>query len=508
MPHVIVCGLGQVGYRIVSLLLDLGESVTVVTLAGRDEWIETVKKRGAEVVIGDARNEDLLVRSGLEDASAVIACTHQDGTNVEISLDVRRLFPHKRTIARIVDHRLARHAEKHLGVHRAIAMTDAAAPTLAAATFGDSVLTELQISGERFLALHVEGPQHLSEPPLAVISSNGECVTGHPSDLKAGDSAVVLSPAEALAEKAPKNHHRRHSLIRALSPLAVMKFVHGVWNNTSVQLRAVLIVILSVIVISVAVFHFAMNLSFVDSLYFVVTTATTTGYGDISPKDASTWLKLYTVFMMVISATGLAILFSVVTDYILTARILQLGGRHHVPEHSQIIVVGVGTVGHRTVEELVRLKAPVVAIDNTEHGEHHSAIRATSHMVIGDGREPETLIRAGVKHAKAIIALTANDSSNIAIGLTAKELNPKIRVIVSILDAGLARKAGSIPEIDAALNSPSLAAPAFVGAALYENAVASFRLGSNFFTLCQDDKGDVKLGGKTMTLEVRTLPNH
>lgn len=308
-----------------------------------------------------------------------------------------------------------------------------------------------------------------------------------------------------MSEKAPK-HHPRHSLLRALSPVSVARFVHGVWTNVSVQLRAVLIVILSVIVISVAVFHFAMKLSVIDSVYFVVTTATTTGYGDLSPKDASDWLKLYTCFMMVISATGLAILFSVVTDYILTARIMQLGGRHHVPDHGQVIVVGAGTVGYRTIEELVRLKAPVVAVDSADHGDHHGAIRARSHLIIGDGRETETLERAGVKHARAIIVLTLSDSVNLAIGVTAKELNPRIRVVISILDADFARKAGSIPEIDAALNAPVLAAPAFVGAALYENAVASFRLGSLFFTLCRDEKGAVKLGGISRTLEVRKLP--
>ncbi len=165
MSRVIVCGLGEVGYRIATLLLELGETVTIVTMDSRSGWIASVKKRGAEVVIGDARDEELLEQSGLEDASAVIACTHRDGTNVEISLDVRKLYPKKRTIARIVDPSCARHAEKHLGVHRAIAMTAAAAPALAAATFGDSVLAEVEVSGERFLALRVEGPEHLQRDP-------------------------------------------------------------------------------------------------------------------------------------------------------------------------------------------------------------------------------------------------------------------------------------------------------------------------------------------------------
>jgi Trk K+ transport system NAD-binding subunit len=500
-----VCGLGEVGYQVSLLLLELGEEVTIVTLASRDEWLAKVKKGGAKVFIGDARDEAFLEQCGLSAVDSVISCMHNDGTTVEVSLDVRRLYPEKRTIARIVDPGLARHAEKHLGVHRAIAMTAAAAPTFAAATFGDTVLTALNVGTERFLALHVTGPEHLKERPLVVISAENECLFHDPTELKQGESAVMLVHADTMAEKAPKRQHV-HSFLKALAPTAVVRFIRGVWLNTTVQLRAVLIVILSVIVVSVVVFQVGMKLSFIDSLYFVVTTATTTGYGDISPKDASSWLKLYTCFMMIISAAGLAVLFSVVTDYILTARLMQLGGRHHTPEQGHIIVVGVGTVGYRTVAELIRLETPVVAADQSDAGEYLSTIRSKAHVVIGDAREPETLTRAGIKHAKAIVVLTPVDAVNLGIGLTAKELNPEVRVVLSIGDAEFARKIDSIAEIDSALSSPVLAAPTFVGAALYDTAVASFRLGSMFFTLCRDAEGKVRLGGEQMSLEVRMLP--
>jgi voltage-gated potassium channel Kch len=210
--------------------------------------------------------------------------------------------------------------------------------------------------------------------------------------------------------------------------------------------------------------------------------------------------------MMVISAAGLAVLFSVVTDYILTARMLQLRGHHHVPERGHIIVVGVGTVGYRTVMELIRLNAPVVSVDSAEAGEYLAAVRSKSYVLIGDARDPETLIRAGVKHAKAVVVLTPSDAVNLGVGLTVKELNPDSRVVLSIRDADFAAKVNSISEIDAALSSAVLAAPAFVGAALFETAVASFQLDSTFFTLCKDPHGKLKLGGANMTLETRKLP--
>jgi Trk K+ transport system NAD-binding subunit len=370
-----VCGLGEVGYRVAILLLDLGEEVTIVTLTARDEWLSVVQARGARVCIGDARNEEFLIRCGLETVASVIACTHNDGTNVEVMLDVRRNYPEKRTIARIIDPSMARHAEKHLGVHRAIAMTSAAAPIFAAATYGDSILTTLNVGEDRFLALRVAGPHHFAEQPLVVLGTDGECRFDQTQDLKAGELAVVMTHADTMADKAVKQQ-RGHTLLRALSPIDMGRFIRNVWTNTSVQLRAVLTVILGVFVVSVAVFQHWMNLSLVDSLYFVITTATTTGYGDITPKDASGPIKLYTCFMMIISATGLAILFSMVTDYVLSARMVQLRGHHHVPERGHVIVVGLGMAGYRAVEELIRLETPVVTIDRADDGEFVNSVRA------------------------------------------------------------------------------------------------------------------------------------
>jgi Trk K+ transport system NAD-binding subunit len=202
----------------------------------------------------------------------------------------------------------------------------------------------------------------------------------------------------------------------------------------------------------------------------------------------------------------MAILFSAVTDYVLTARIMQLGGKHHVPERGHVVVVGVGQVGYRTIEELVRLKASVVAIDRNEEGEFQSAVRSRAHLIVGDAREEETLQRAGVQHAKAVVVLTGSDAVNLGIGLTVKEVNPLVRVVLSIFDADFAEKVRSIREVDAALSCPVLAAPSFVGAALYENAVASFKLGTKFFTLCRDPDGKISLGAEKLSLEVRDLP--
>jgi voltage-gated potassium channel Kch len=497
MSHVIVCGFGQVGYRVVTLLLDLGEQVIVVTLDGREEWMRHAQERGARIFRGDARDEAFMEQSGLLDAKAIIACTDDDSANIEISLDARRLRPDIRLITRLSESNLRRQAEAHLGVDRAIAMAPAAAPAFAAATFGDRVLSEFTVGDERMLVLRHDGPAKLDEPPLVVISGESADLEPEALELEEGQAAVVVVPAAAVFGS---ERRRPPGLLTSLTPVNIFQVIKDVWKNTSIQLRAVFLAIVSVTLISVVVFQVGMQLSTLDALYFVVTTATTTGYG-----DASIWVKLYACGMMVMSAAGMAVLFSMVTDYIVTARLMQLVGRQRIPEKDHVLVVGIGSVGNRTVDELVRLGTQVVVVDGSEDNEYLGSLRSRVPVVVGDAREAATLHRAAVEHARAMVVTGPEDAVNLSIGLAAKELNPDLRVVLRIFDGEFAMKVQALPEIAAALSASRLAAPAYVGATLYTNAVASFRLGPHFFILCDDPSGNMVVAGRKMKLHVRAL---
>src|SRR5450432_2870912 len=105
--HFIVCGMGQSGYRIVSLLLRLGEKVTVIAQEVRDEWRKATLARGVEVIQGDARDVTLLIQAGLAKASALIATTDNDLVNLEIALDTKKRRPDLPVVLRIFDQTLA-----------------------------------------------------------------------------------------------------------------------------------------------------------------------------------------------------------------------------------------------------------------------------------------------------------------------------------------------------------------------------------------------------------------
>src|SRR5580700_5649198 len=135
--HYMVCGMGHNGYRIVRLLLRLGDPVTIVALELREEWRRFVEERGAKIFVGDARDAEVLVRAGLDTAIALIAATDNDLVNLEIALDVKQRMPDLASVIRIFDQTLARQLEAAFDVRRALSMSAIAAPMFAAAAMGE-----------------------------------------------------------------------------------------------------------------------------------------------------------------------------------------------------------------------------------------------------------------------------------------------------------------------------------------------------------------------------------
>ena len=105
--------------------------------------------------------------------------------------------------------------------------------------------------------------------------------------------------------------------------------------------------------------------------------------------------------------------------------------------------------------------------------------------MIGDARTSETLLRAGAEKAAAILAVTDDDATNLAIGLAAKRVNPGIRTILRIFDPDFAEKVRSTLDIDLAVSAPAIAASSFVGAALHAGAVHAIALESELVTLVE-----------------------
>ncbi|HEX9069061.1 MAG TPA: NAD-binding protein [Ktedonobacterales bacterium] len=142
--HVIVCGLGRVGIRVATRLIQAGYEVAVVERAWDSDQVARALAMHIPVVVGDAREPVTLRQAGLQRAKAVIAVVNDDLVNVEIALACRASVPGIRVILRAFHEEVDRNLERLLGPDVAFSTSALAAPTYAAAALHrgiDYVLT-------------------------------------------------------------------------------------------------------------------------------------------------------------------------------------------------------------------------------------------------------------------------------------------------------------------------------------------------------------------------------
>lgn len=130
--HVVLCGLGRFGLRLVEHLRRLDVPVTVLTTnATREDRQMAALDLGVELLHGDFRYADARVAAHLETARAVILATSDDTVNLETALDIRSELPNLRIVMRHSDPRRAVRLQSDFGIHAVLSPPDLAAPSFA-----------------------------------------------------------------------------------------------------------------------------------------------------------------------------------------------------------------------------------------------------------------------------------------------------------------------------------------------------------------------------------------
>ncbi len=180
--------------------------------------------------------------------------------------------------------------------------------------------------------------------------------------------------------------------------------------------------------------------SVVDALYMTFITIATIGYGEIVDMTGMPGARIFT---MAIAFAGIGVttyIFSKLTAFIIAGelnealrrrkmlnRIGQLSGHY--------IVCGAGRVGGNVAHELDKTERPYVIldIDPAKIAAHAERYPGAMH-VLGDGTEDELLEQAGIRRAAGLFAVTGDDSRNLVITLSSKQLNPACRVVARCHD--------------------------------------------------------------------------
>ena len=118
--HVIVCGLGRLGYFIVEELLRKNEKVIVIEQNENSNHIDYFRQMGAEVYVGDARLPKVMNDVNVVNAKALISVISNDSLNLEIGLNARSQHANVKLILRIFDDQMAEKIKDYLKIYHTL----------------------------------------------------------------------------------------------------------------------------------------------------------------------------------------------------------------------------------------------------------------------------------------------------------------------------------------------------------------------------------------------------
>ncbi len=205
------------------------------------------------------------------------------------------------------------------------------------------------------------------------------------------------------------------------------------WLSNSPARNLILGVVFVLIVSALGVLGYMHNgWSFGDSIFMVVLTVFTVGYGEVHPLD-SVELRTISIALIVFGCTGMIYLTGALVQFITLTKIQQMLGltrmHKHIEElHDHVIICGFGRTGSMLAGELKAGKAQFVVIEPNQ--DRFAEARELGYLCIhADAAEESVLKEAGILRAHALATVVSSDPINVFITLSARALNGSIQII-------------------------------------------------------------------------------
>ena len=223
------------------------------------------------------------------------------------------------------------------------------------------------------------------------------------------------------------------------------------------------------------------NHTYLDAFYMTFITLATIGYGEIIDMSNNPTGRIFTIFIGTAGLGTLWFMFSTLTVFLLETDLNSAWRRRRMEKiikrlHGHYIVCGYGRVGRNVAHELERTNRHFVAIDEDEAMLEAQKEKNPALLFLhGDASDDDLLVRADIEDAKGVFAVTGDDSKNLMIALTAKQLNPSVRVVArchELRNAEKMKKAGAD-----AIVSPDFTGGMRIASAMVRPHVVSFLQG-------------------------------
>ena len=172
-----------------------------------------------------------------------------------------------------------------------------------------------------------------------------------------------------------------------------------------------------------------------DCAYMTTTTVTTVGFREVIPVGDDPVLRAYTILLIFMGTGSILYLLSMITAFLVEGQLnLYLRQRRMERKVDRLrdhfVICGLGRTGQAMAVQLAAGGHPMVVIDRSEE----RIVAALDHLelkipyVAGEATEEHVLERAGLMHARGLLAALPEDRDNIFLVLSARQMNTGLRI--------------------------------------------------------------------------------
>lgn len=168
-----------------------------------------------------------------------------------------------------------------------------------------------------------------------------------------------------------------------------------------------------------------------EALYMTVITISTVGFTEVRPLDAPG--RWFTIGLIVVNLAVFTYFLSQLSSYFLDGEFTKVYKLYKMKKsinelRGHVIICGFGRNGreaakmfHNNHKEFVAIEKKATRRDDLPY--------PVDYYFEDDATRDETLLEAGIKNASALLTTLPDDADNVFVVLTARELNPKIKII-------------------------------------------------------------------------------
>jgi voltage-gated potassium channel len=187
------------------------------------------------------------------------------------------------------------------------------------------------------------------------------------------------------------------------------------------------------------------QVTLLDAFYMAVVTISTVGYSEIVNTQTNPALRLFNIFFILIGIGIMLYAFSASTAFIVEGELNHIFRRRKMEKlirdmHDHLIICGAGETGTYLVKELLKTGNVFVVIDHEEERLGRISKLGEVPVLKGDGRDEGVLTAARIQTARGLASVLPEDKDNLLTTVTARQLNPNLRIVARCAEAGMVEK--------------------------------------------------------------------